>query len=1089
MFVDFFIGRPIFATVCALIIILAGAVSIPTLPLAEYPDISPPKVSVTSTYTGASAEVVESAVTTPLEQAINGAQGIKYITSTSGNDGTSTININFDLGRDVDLAAVDVQSRISSAQGRLPEEVKRTGVTVAKVSNSFVLAIGILTPDDRYSSQFLSNYADVYIKDALKRVKGVGDVRIFGERKYSMRIWLDPAKLVNKGVTPQDVVASIAEQNVQVAAGQIGQAPLPPGQLFQMSIRAQGRLKNAEEFENIIIRNGAAGQLVRLKDVGRAELGAEDYGNVVRFRGKEAVGIGVFQRPGSNALEIASGVRAEMERLAQRFPPGMKHEFAFDTTLSVRESIKEVLITLAQAIALVVLVIFVFLQSWRSTLIPVITIPVSLIGTFAVMKVLDFSINTLTLFGITLATGLVVDDAIVVIENITRFINEKHMPARQAASAAMAEVTGAVIAISLVLGAVFVPVAFFPGTTGQLYKQFALTIAISVAISTFNALTLTPALSALWLKEGAHGGGKFFKPINWVIDSTRNFYTATLSLVLKVKPLVLVVFAMLIGATYWLSKEVPTAFIPNEDVGYFIVILQAPEGVSVNYTLNVLKKLEKELDHCPEIVSSFGIAGFSFSGTNPNNGIVFCSLKPWHDRHGDEHSLTGIINRLRGPFGAITEAMVIPVNPPAIQGLGNFGGFAFELQDLYGTDINRLAQTTMQIMMQGNQDKQLRGVFSTFTASSPQLIAEVLRDKARALNILIGDIFSTLQIFLGSQYVNDFDLGNRIYRVYVQADAMFRANPRNIDEFYVRSQTGQMVRMSNLVKIERTTAAQTINHYNLFRSAEVNGSPAPGVSSGQAIEAMENLAKRVLPQGMSYEWSGISLEEKESGPQGTILFVLGIIVVFLVLAAQYESFVDPVIILLSVPLAMMGALLAQYLRHLDNDVFCQIGLVMLVGLASKNAILIVEFANHLKLSGLSPEEAVKGACETRFRPILMTSLAFVSGILPLVFATGAGAASRHSLGTAVCGGMIFSTVLSLYIVPVIYLTVGAMREKVMGRKPGAIGTGAGAGAGAGAIGSGVAGSAAESSGPSATGTPGSGATPGVVEPGAEGHSD
>lgn len=1033
MFVDFFIRRPIFATVCALIIILAGAVSIPTLPLAEYPDISPPKVSVTSAYTGASAAVVESAVTTPLEQAINGAQSIKYITSTSGNDGTSTININFDLGRDVDLAAVDVQSRISSAQGRLPEEVKRTGVTVAKVSNSFVLAIGILTPDDRYSSQFLSNYADIYIKDALKRVKGVGDVRIFGERKYSMRLWLDPTKLVNKGVTPQDVVAAVGEQNVQVAAGQIGQAPLPPGQLFQMSIRAQGRLKNAEEFENIIIRNGSDGQLVRLKDVGRAELGAEDYGNVVRFRGKEAVGIGVFQRPGSNALEIASGVRAEMERLSKRFPPGMKHEFAFDTTLSVRESIKEVLITLAQAIGLVVLVIFVFLQSWRSTLIPVITIPVSLIGTFAVMKVLDFSINTLTLFGITLATGLVVDDAIVVIENITRFINEKHMSPRQAASEAMAEVTGAVIAISLVLGAVFVPVAFFPGTTGQLYKQFALTIAISVAISTFNALTLTPALSALWLKEGEHGGGKFFKPINWVIDSTRNFYTATLGLVLKVKPLVLIVFALLLGGTYWLSKEVPTAFIPNEDVGYFIVILQAPEGVSVNYTLNVLKKLEKELDKCPEIVSSFGIAGFSFSGTNPNNGIVFCSLKPWHDRHGDEHSLGGIINRLRAPFGAITEAMVIPVNPPAIQGLGNFGGFAFELQDLYGTDINRLAQTTMQIMMQGNQDKQLRGVFSTFTASSPQLMAEVLRDKARALNILIGDIFSTLQIFLGSQYVNDFDLGNRIYRVYVQADSMFRANPRNIDEFYVRSQTGQMVRMSNLVKIERTTAAQTINHYNLFRSAEVNGSTAPGVSSGQALAAMEALAKRVLPQGMSYEWSGISLEEKESGPQGTILFMLGIIVVFLVLAAQYESFVDPVIILLSVPLAMMGALLAQYLRHLDNDVFCQIGLVMLVGLASKNAILIVEFANHLKLSGMSPEEAVKGACETRFRPILMTSLAFVSGILPLVFATGAGAASRHSLGTAVCGGMIFSTVLSLYFVPVIYLTVGAIRDKVSGR--------------------------------------------------------
>ncbi len=1034
MFVDFFIGRPIFATVCALIIILAGAVSIPTLPLAEYPDISPPKVSVTAAYTGASAEVVESAVTTPLEQAINGAQNIKYITSTSGNDGTSTININFDLGRDVDLAAVDVQSRISSAQGRLPEEVKRTGVTVAKVSNAFVLAIGILTPDDRYSSQFLSNYSDVYIKDAIKRVKGVGDVRIFGERKYSMRIWLDPGKLANKGVTPQDVVAAIVEQNVQVAAGQIGQAPLPPGQMFQMSIRAKGRLKNADEFENIIVRNGADGQLIRLKDVGRAELGAEDYGNVVRFRGKDAVGIGVFQRPGSNALEISRGVREEMDKLAKRFPPGMKHEFAFDTTLSVRESIKEVLITLAQAVLLVVLVIFVFLQSWRSTLIPVITIPVSLIGTFAVMKVLDFSINTLTLFGITLATGLVVDDAIVVIENITRFIHEHKLPPREAASQAMAEVTGAVIAISLVLGAVFVPVAFFPGTTGQLYKQFALTIAISVAISTFNALTLTPALSALWLKEGDEGGGKFFKPINWVIDGCRNFYTSTLAMVLKFKPLVLVLFTLLLGATYWLSKAVPTAFIPDEDVGYFIVIVQAPEGVSLNYTLGVLRKLEDEIGKCPEVVSSFGIAGFSFSGTNPNNGIVFCSLKPWHERHGDEHSLKGIINRLRGPLGGITEAMVIPVSPPAIQGLGNFGGFAFELQDLYGTDIKQLAQVTMQMMMAGNQDKQLSGVFSTFTASSPQLIAEVLRDKARSLNILMSDVFGTLQILLGSSYVNDFDLGNRIYRVYVQGDALFRANPRNIDEYYVRSRSGEMVRMSNLVKIERTTTAQTINHYNLFRSAEINGSTAPGVSSGTALQAMENVAAKVLPQGMSYEWSGISAEEKESGPQATMLFLLGIIVVFLVLAAQYESFVDPVIILLSVPLAMFGALLAQYMRHLDNDVFCQIGLVMLVGLASKNAILIVEFANHLKKQGVEPEEAVRQACATRFRPILMTSLAFVSGILPLVFATGAGASSRHSLGTAVCGGMIFSTVLSLYIVPVIYLTVGALRARVSSSK-------------------------------------------------------
>lgn len=1025
MFVDFFIKRPIFATVCALIIILAGAVSIPTLPLAEYPEISPPKVAITANYTGASAAVVESAVTTPLEQQINGAQNVKYISSTSGNDGSSSINVTFDLERDIDLAAVDIQNRINGAQGRLPDEVKRTGVNVAKVSNSFVLAIGIITPDDRYTSQFLSNYADIYIRDALKRVKGVGDVRIFGERKYSMRLWLDPHKLANKGVTPQDVVSAVGDQNLQVAAGQIGQAPLASRQMYQMSVRAHGRLKTPEEFENIVVRSGTSGQLVRIKDVGRAELGAEDYQTIVRYRGKEAVGIGIFQRPGSNALEISEGVRAEMAHLAQRFPPGLTYEFAFDTTRSVKESIKEVLITLAQAIGLVVLVIFLFLQSFRSTLIPVITIPVSLIGTFAVMKMLGFSINTLTLFGITLATGLVVDDAIVVIENITRFIHEQGLSAREAASRAMKEVTGAVIAISLVLGAVFVPVAFFPGTTGQLYKQFALTIAISVAISTFNALTLTPALSALWLKEGGgHGGALFFKPVNFVIDGLRSLYGATLRWALKLKALVLIAFMCMLGFTYWLTKTVPTAFIPSEDVGYFIIIVQAPEGVSLNYTVNVLKQIEKELDKCPEVVSSFGVAGFSFTGSNPNNAIVFSSLKDWHDRHGAEHELSSIVNRLRGPLGGVTDAMVIPVNPPAIQGLGNFGGFVFELQDLYGTDVQRLASVTKQVMIQGNQEKDLRGVFSPFKANSPQLVCDVLRDKARALNVFVQDVFTTIEIMLGSRYVNDFDLGNRIYRVYVQADQLFRADPKSIDAFYVRSRDGKMVSLASLVKVERTTAPQTIYHHNLFRSAEINGSAAPGISSGQAISAMEALAKRILPQGMSYEWSGISLEEKQSGPQTFILFALGIVVVFLVLAAQYESFSDPIIILLSVPLAMMGALLAQWLRHLDNDVFCQIGLVMLVGLASKNAILIVEFANHLKRDGLPPEEAVRKACEIRFRPILMTSLAFVMGILPLVFATGAGANSRHSLGTAVCGGMVISTFLSLYIVPVIYLVIG-----------------------------------------------------------------
>jgi HAE1 family hydrophobic/amphiphilic exporter-1 len=1029
MFVDFFIKRPIFATVCALIIVLTGLVSIPSLPLAQYPDISPPRVSVTSNYTGANAEVVESAVTTPLEQQINGADSIQYISSTSGNDGSSTVDVTFNLGRDIDLAAVDIQSRIQAVQGRLPDEVRRTGVTVGKVSTAFVLAIGIGCPDGRYTDEFLSNYTDVYIKDALKRVKGVGDVKIFGERKYSMRIWLDPRRLAKHNLTANDVLSSIGEQNVQVAAGQIGQAPLAPDQMFQMNVRATGRLRTASEFENLVIKQDADGSLIKIKDIGRAELGAEDYNTVVRYRGRNAIGVGIFQRPGSNAMQVAKGVREEMSRLAKRLPPGVVYEFAFDTTRAVEESIHEVLYTLAQAICLVILVIFVFLQSFRSTLIPAFTIPVSLIGTFAVMKVLGFSINTLTLFGITLATGLVVDDAIVVIENISRFVHDKKMRPMEAASKAMSEVTGAVIAISLVLAAVFIPVAFFPGTVGQLYKQFALTIAISVAISTFNALTLTPALSALWLGERTEKRGLFFKLFNQLFDAMTAGYANALRVVLKVKPIALAIFAVGLVATYWLYKTVPTAFIPEEDSGYFITIIQCPQGVSLNYTLNVLKRIEKEMDKVPEIVSAFGVAGFSFTGTNPNNAIVFANLKDWRERRGEQQSLKYVIDRVRVPFSQITEASIIPFSPPAIQGLGNFGGFSFELQDLYGGDIQRLADVTKKFYIKANSQPELKGVFSPFNAHSPQLLVRVDRDRAKAMNVQISQIFQTLQTFLGSYYINDFDMGNRIYRVYAQADQPYRSNPKNIEEFYVRSDTGEMISLKNLVTVERITAPQTITHYNMFRCADLNGSAALGTSSGQAMAAMERVAKEILPQGMSYEWSGISLEEVQAGPQTRFLFILGLIFVFLVLAAQYESFTDPLIILLSVPLAMFGALLAQYWRGLENDVFCQIGLVMLVGLASKNAILIVEFANQLKKRGLSTTEAVINASRVRLRPILMTSLAFIMGIFPLVVAHGAGAASRHSLGTAVCGGMVVSTLLSLFIVPVIYTIISGLSDR------------------------------------------------------------
>lgn len=1083
--IDFFIKRPIFSSVCSMVILLCGIVCIPVMPVAQYPDISPPRVGVTANYTGASAQVVENSVTSLLEQQINGATGIKYISSTSGNDGTATVNVTFDLERDIDLAAVDIQTRLAAVNGRLPDEVKKTGVNINKASTAFVMAIGMISPDGRYDSQFLSNYSDLYIRDALKRVPGVGDCQIFGERKYSMRIWLDPAKLSRRQLTPADVVHAVSEQNIQTAAGQIGQAPAPSSQKYQISVRAQSRLKNPEEFAEIIVKTGQDGTLIRVKDVGRVELGAEDYQSRVRYRNREAVGMGIFQRPGSNSIQVAEGVRKEMERLSHHFPPGMEYDIAFDTTLAVKESIREVLLTLAQAIALVVLVIFVFLQNWRSTLIPAITIPVSLVGTFAFLHVLGFSINTLTLFGVTLATGLVVDDAIVVLENISRFMEAKRLSAPKAASAAMAEVTGAVIAISLVLAAVFIPVAFFPGTTGRLYKQFALTIATSVAISTFIALTLTPALAALWLKttrakhkpgdvheEDAEGNGKGldtgkgavsgegygqshagaqehellenhtpepsrflpFALFNKSFALLTKAYRHTLYWTLKLKAVTLLLFLGMMAATWWLYKTVPSSFIPNEDLGYFITIIQSPEGVALNYTEDVLKRVEKELDKIPEIDGSFGIAGFGFSGNNPGNGIIFSNLKEWKERKGPGQDLDGIVARLRGPLSQITDATVVPFNPPAIEGLGSFGGFVFELQDLRGLDFAVLDQATQALCREANQSKMLAGVFSSYKANSPQLLVNVDRNKAKALGVNLGDVFDTLGTLLGSSYVNDFDMGTRIYRVYVQADQQYRANPASMSQYYVRSQSGDMIPLSSLITVTKTTSPQNISHYNLFRSTEINGAAAPGYSSGTAMKEMERIAAKVLPLGMGYEWSGISQEEMESGTKTVLIFSLGLLFVFLVLAAQYESFADPLIILFAVPLAMLGALLAQWMRGLQNDVFCQIGLVMLIGLASKNAILIVEFANQLKRNlGLSAEEAVKRAAEIRLRPILMTSLAFIMGILPLVFATGAGAGSRHSLGTAVCGGMILSTVLSVYMVPVIYVLVSSIRDQMLGR--------------------------------------------------------
>jgi len=1040
MFVDFFIKRPVFTSVCAIIILLVGAISIPTLPTSQYPEISPTQVNVTANYVGASAEVVESTVTTILERQINGVEGMKYMTSSSSNNGTSTITVTFDASRNKDIAAVDVQNRVSLAEPQLPQPVQQTGVSVSKQSNDILLAIALYSEKQEYDTVFLSNYADLYIVDALKRINGVGEARIFGERRYAMRLWLDPNRLASRNLTPQDVINALNEQNLQVGAGQIGQQPAPPDQIYQIDLRAIGRLTDVPEFEEMVIKANDDGTLIKPKDVGRAELGAENYNTFLRFKGQEGVGIGIFTTPESNALNVATAVKAEMARLAQKFPPGMKYQVAFDTTLFVKASLFEVVKTLFEAIVLVVLVIYIFLQDWRTTLIPVIVIPLALIGTFAFVKAFGFSINTLTLFGLTLATGLVVDDAIIVVENISRLIEDEGMSPLQAASESMRELTGAVIATSLVLMAVFVPVAFFPGSTGQIYKQFALTIAFSIGISTFLALTLSPSLSALLLRRGQRPGGwlgwlfgKFNNFVNW----TRRKYERSLFRLNRAKGIVVMLFLISLGLTGWLYTRVPGAFFPEEDQGYFITIVQGPEGVSLNYTNKVMSEVEKEILKIPEVMGTFAVGGFGFSGSSANNGVIFTTLKPWQERKEHNQSAQAIIANLQRKLSTITEARVFPVNPPAIRGLGSFGGFQFELQDRQGNNtLDTMLQVMGQLLAGANQLPELqKPVFSTFAANTPQILIEVDRNKAKALQVSVNDIFNTLQSYLGSRYVNDFNLQQRTYRVYVQADAPFRSHPEDIGELYVRSAKNQMIPLSNLVKVTPTTGAQTINHYNLFRSIEITGSAAPGYSSGQAIQAMERLAKQVLPESFGYEWSGISAEEQQSGGLAPLIFGLGLVFVFLVLAAQYENYFDPFIIMLSVPLAILGALAAQLLRGLNNDIFCQVGLVMLIGLASKNAILIVEFANQLRERGLSITKAAIQASQERLRPILMTSFAFILGIYPLVNPEGAGAASRRSLGTAVAGGMIVSTLLNLFVVPILYIVVSTIRDRLLSRRP------------------------------------------------------
>ena len=905
--------------------------------------------------------------------------------------------------------------------------MKAIGITTQKTSQNFVFGAAVISDNDKYSTLFMSNYIDVYVKDALKRIPGVADVIVFGERKYSMRLWLDPVRMAGRALTAPDVVSALSEQNVEVAAGQVGQQPSMSGQQYQVSVRAVGRLSEPAQFDDIILKTNSDGTLVRLKDVGHAELGAESYATDLQFNGQDAIGIGVTQLSTANALDVDRKAIAELNRLQQSFPPGLHAKVAFDTTDAVGESIRDVAFTVGSAILLVVLVIFIFLGDWRTTMIHFIATPVSLIGTFIFVKLLGFSINTLTLFGITLAVGLVVDDAIVVIENIERHIQEGEHDSHKAAAAATAEITSAVVATSLVLVAVFVPVAFFPGTTGILFRQFALTIAFSIAISAFNALTLAPVLAAIFLSGGQHKKWWWLEKFDDGVNAFTRGYRALLHHVLKHKLAMMVLFFVGLGATYFVFTRVPTGFVPDEDQGYFIIVVQAPSGASLEYTRAIGKQVSDLLVDVPEAEGTFSVAGFSFSGSAANQGLIFVPLKPYSQRKGAGHTASAILTRVRPRMFGISGAIVFATLPPPIQGLGQFGGFQFVVQDQAAHTLEDLAGTAGAMMQQAAQRKDLVRLFSSFTANDPQYLVTIDREKAKSLHVPLSQITDTMGVYMGSAYVNDFDFNNRSYRVYVQADKQFRATAQDIKQFYVRADSGSMVPLENLVSITQTTTPQVISHYNLFRSAEIDGSPAPGYSSGQAIAAMDQLAKK-MPQGFSYSWTGLSLEELAAGGTSLILFGLGTLVVYLTLSAQYESFVLPFIVLLAVPMALLGALGAQWIRGLQNDVFCQVGLVMLVGLSSKNAILIVEFAEQLRHRGTPLVEAAIQAAAIRLRPILMTSLAFILGVVPLVVATGAGENGRHSVGTTVFGGMIMSTVLNLLFIPVLYLIIEGWRE-------------------------------------------------------------
>jgi multidrug efflux pump len=1039
----FFIDRPIFAGVLSLLIFLAGLIALRGLPISEYPEVVPPTVVVRAQYPGANPKVIAETVATPLEEAINGVENMLYMNSQATTDGVMTLTVTFALGTDPDKAQQLVQNRVAQAEPRLPEEVRRTGVTTIKASPDFIMVVHLVSPNDRYDINYLRNYAALNVKDRLARVKGVGQVQLWGGGEYAMRAWLDPHKMAERGLAAGDVVRAIREQNVQAAAGVVGASPGLPGVDLQLSINAQGRLKSEEEFGDIIVRTGADGAVTRLRDVARLELGAADYALRSLLDNKSAVAVAVLAAPGSNAIDIADQVRAQMEELKRFMPEGVGYEIVYDTTQFVRASIESVVHTLLEAILLVVLVVILFLQTWRASIIPLLAVPVSVVGTFAVMHLFGFSINALSLFGLVLAIGIVVDDAIVVVENVERNI-EAGLSPREATYRAMREVSGPIIAIALVLVAVFVPLAFITGLTGQFYRQFALTIAISTVISAVNSLTLSPALAALLLQR--HGAPKdaltrgidrvfgwLFRGFNRFFGRGATAYSGGVTRVISRKALMLAVYLVLAGVTALLFKAVPGGFVPAQDKQYLIGFAQLPDGATLDRTEDVMRRMSDIALKQPGVANAVAFPGLSINGftNSSNSGIVFTPLKSFDER-GKANLPAGLIaQQLNQQFAQIEDAFVVIFPPPPVQGLGTTGGFKLQLQDRASLGYEAMDAAVKALMAKAYATPELAGMFSSYQVNVPQLYADIDRTKARQLGVSVTEVFDTLQIYLGSLYVNDFNQFGRTYTVRVQADAAYRARAEDVGALKVRSASGEMVPLSALLKIQPSFGPERAMRYNGFLSADINGGPAPGYSSGQAQDAIERIAAETLPPGIGYEWTELTYQEILAGNSALWVFPLAILLVFLVLAAQYESLTLPVAIILIVPMGLLAAMTGVWLSNGDNNVFTQIGLVVLVGLSAKNAILIVEFARELEFAGRTPVQAAIEASRLRLRPILMTSLAFVMGVLPLATASGAGAEMRQAMGIAVFAGMIGVTAFGLFLTPVFYV----LMRRLAGNRP------------------------------------------------------